>query len=103
MSLEAEVELEVVQPGNLGIDLFFLKFVRDILIISPPLDVPSFVIGHDDGIADNTDVSYHSSEERLGLMRRIPCSGRLADPLAQLAHRGLGQQRHRHLPVTNIE
>ena len=63
-SAEAEVQLEAVEPGHLGIAVFLPESVREILVVRAPLGgVGSVVVCHDNGVLLNPHIALQSAKE----------------------------------------
>ena len=69
----------------MGIDVVGLQFGWQILVVGcEHVDVGSVVIGDDDRIAVNADVSVQSCEEVLSQMGSVPALKRIANSLPEL-------------------
>lgn len=103
-SPETEIEFEVVEPGDSGIDPFGLKAVGEALEVgAEALGLGRVVVGDDDGVAMNADVSVPRREALFGEVGGIPLAERLAQSLAELIEGGLGEEGEAHLAVADME
>jgi len=101
---EAKVQFEVVEPGDLRIDFFALQFGRQVFIVlAQGRWVGRIIVGDDNRIVLHAHIAIQPAEEVLGQMGRLPMGKRRAEALAELLRRRLGQQRHGHVPVANVQ
>src|SRR5215470_16296039 len=71
---EAEVELEVVEPWDTGVNMFSAELLGKVLVVcAQVLHVGSVVVGDDDGVVRNPHVSVQSEEESVGEVAGVPC------------------------------
>lgn len=50
--LEAEIEFQVVEPGDTGSDAFLLELSGEVFAVRPePFDVRRVIIGYDDAVS----------------------------------------------------
>src|SRR5262249_3566748 len=86
------------------IDVVGLQFGWQTLVVgSEHLDIRRVVVGDNDGVVVNTDVSIQSSEEVLSQMGRIPTFKGIANSLPELMNHRLGEQSHGHLAIADVE
>src|SRR5262249_30268056 len=101
---ESEVELEIVQPRNMWIHVLRQQLFWEVLIVvSKLLDVGGIVVSYDDGIVGYPNVTIEPREEGLSQVAGVPTCNRLSEMRAQLVKDGLGNQRHGHLTIENIQ
>ena len=63
---ESEIQLKIIEPGDVGIDAVGLQLGWQILVVgSEHLDIGCIVVGDDDGIVVDANISIQSSEEVL--------------------------------------
>ena len=64
--LESEIQFEVIEPWDMGVDVVGLQFGWQVLVVGlEHLDIGRIVVGDDDRIVVNADISIQSSEEVL--------------------------------------
>ena len=100
---EPEVEFEIVEPRDVGIDALLAQFVGKVFIMVPQeFGVGRIVKGDDKGVVSDPNVAFQTFEEIARQVRGVPIDHRWAEALAQLMNGGLSQQGHRQLAVTDI-
>ena len=68
-SLKSEVELEIIEPQNVGINTLFLEAVWKVFkMLLPKLGIGSVVIGDKNGVVFHAQIAFQSTEEMLGQM-----------------------------------
>ena len=84
-SFEAEVELEAVEPGDVGIDTLGLEFFWEIGVMAFERPcIGSVVIGDQDRVIVDAHVSFQSAEKTTAEVGCIPATIGKADALAEL-------------------
>ena len=82
MLLESEVEFEVIEPGDTGVDAFFGWFQGKVFVVVAELfGMGSVVEGDKDGVIGDADVPIQSIEQASGQMCGIPIADRLPQAL----------------------
>lgn len=101
---ETEVELVVVEPGDLRLDTLGGQFGGEVLIVfAEVLHVGCVVVGHHDGVVDDLYRALQTAEEIVREMLGVPlCEGR-AQALAQLVHESLRNHRQGHLAIADVQ
>jgi hypothetical protein len=102
--LEAEVELEAIEPRQCRLDAFLSEFSGQIFVmIAQTLLMWSVIVGYEDCIVFDAHIAFQSAENVSGQMGGVPLREGLAQALTHLVNGSLSQQRHSHLPVTDVE
>lgn len=102
--LEAEVEIEVVEPWDVGADAFAFEFLGQVLVVvTQEFSVGCVVEGNEDGVVGDADVAVESAEEGVGEVGGVPAFEGFSDAVSQLVDGGLGQKRHGGLSVADME
>jgi hypothetical protein len=101
---EPEFEFEVVEPRHAGIDTFFLEPLRKVFKMDfPTVGVGRVVIGDEDGVVIDPQITLHTAEQIFGQMERVPLAKGRTHTLAELMDEGLGDQGQAHLPGANVQ
>ena len=104
LSLKPEIQFEVVQPRDARVNSIGFETAGEALVMAPELvRVGRIVVGHQDGILVYPNIALNAAKHRLSQMGRVPVSIRRTKVLTELMDHRLGHQRHRHLPVPDVE
>jgi len=101
---EAEVQFEIVEPGDFGIDFLGVQLDRQMFVmLAQPLPVGGIMAGDDDGVVLHAHIACQAAENILRQMGGIPGGEGRAQALPELMDCRLGHQGQRHVPVTNVQ
>lgn len=83
VSFKSEVEFEVVEPWDVGINAFLRKLLRKMFVVSSKLLSPGSVVeGDKNGVVRNAEIAIYSVEKALGHVSRIPVADGFMQALA---------------------
>jgi len=104
ISAETEVELEVVEPGDVGVDALAAEFRGQVLVVFPKaLGVWGVVEGDDDGVVVDADVSVDAVEDAARQVFGVPRGIGRTETAAQLLDGALGEEGQGHLAEADVE
>src|SRR6516225_2466781 len=101
---EAEVELEVIEPWDTGVNMFSAELLGKVLVgCAQVLHVGSVVVGDDDGVVRHPHVSVQSEEASVGEVAGIPCRHGVPESCTPLVDDRLGEERHGPMAIADVE
>ena len=99
-----EIELEVVEPGDMGVDVFLQEFLGQVLVVlGEEFGVGGVVEVDVNGIVLDPDVSVESAKEVAREVRGIPLGIGFAEALSELMKSRLRHEGHAHVSVADME
>ncbi len=100
----AEVELEVVEPGDAGVDVFAFEDLGQVFVMGfEQVRMGGIVEGNDDGVIANADIAVDAAEDGGGEVGGVPDGAGIAEALVELMADGLGDERQGHLTESDVE
>ena len=72
-SFEAEVELEVVEPGDVGVDVLVGEFFGEVfVVVAEEVGVGGVVESDDEGVVMDAEVAFEAGQEGAGEAGGLP-------------------------------